>query len=191
MDLKSLEKAVSASRWLMVVLLILLPLIYFLWFYLINSQSLSVDPSIWGAFGDYVGGILNPIVALFAFYWLTKSVLIQKEELHETRKALEESSASQKEQAESAKISSEIQTINIKLAMINTKLSAKYDYKTSVMTNGMSGGHFNLVLTHEGHAANVREVLGTLNDEIRNLEAVQEKLLHEVDILIKKHNKVL
>lgn len=35
----------------------------------------------WGAFGDYIGGLMNPLVAFAAFYWLTQSVKLQKAEL--------------------------------------------------------------------------------------------------------------
>ncbi|MEG8241300.1 hypothetical protein MKR66_16250 [Acinetobacter baumannii] len=42
----------------------------------------------WGTVGDFFGGILNPIFALFAFYWLTYSVRLQIKELAETRNEL-------------------------------------------------------------------------------------------------------
>lgn len=61
------------------------------------------DQASWGQFGDYVGGILNPIIAAFAFYWLTQSVKIQSVELTATRLALNESSRAQAEQAKTAK----------------------------------------------------------------------------------------
>ncbi|QHE86507.1 hypothetical protein [Hydrogenophaga sp. BPS33] len=49
---------------------------------------LSKDPGKWGSFGDYVGGLLNPIVALAALGLLAYSVRIQRQELAATRKAL-------------------------------------------------------------------------------------------------------
>jgi len=52
----------------------------------------------WGQFGDYVGGILNPIVAFAAFYLLSISIRIQQKELKETKIAIEESSIAQQEQ---------------------------------------------------------------------------------------------
>ncbi|MGX9416571.1 putative phage abortive infection protein [Vibrio sp. WJH972] len=61
---------------------------FIFWFWVINKQELSVDSTVWGAFGDFVGGILNPVIAFLAFYWLTRSVLIQKKELSETQKVL-------------------------------------------------------------------------------------------------------
>jgi hypothetical protein len=71
------------------------------WIALVAAASLSVayalrlyagqsdDLSSWGQFGDYIGGLLNPLVATFALVALVISVRIQKTELTETRTALE------------------------------------------------------------------------------------------------------
>jgi len=60
--------------------------------------SISTDPSYWGAFGDYVGGILNPLFGIFTLIGLALSIYlqneileVQKEELANTRKELERS----------------------------------------------------------------------------------------------------
>lgn len=49
----------------------------------------------WGQLGDFIGGILNPIVAGAALFWLTQSVRLQKEELAETRAELARSTEAQ------------------------------------------------------------------------------------------------
>jgi len=54
---------------------------YVSWFYFMNDASLSLNSGDWGAFGDLIGGILNPIVAFSALCWLIISVKTQKEEL--------------------------------------------------------------------------------------------------------------
>ncbi len=41
-------------------------------------QNLSKDTGNWGTFGDYVGGILNPVIAAFAFYLIAKTYELQK-----------------------------------------------------------------------------------------------------------------
>jgi hypothetical protein len=74
------------------------PTVYFVWFFIINEMELSIDPSYWGTFGDFFGGILNPIIAFCAFFWLAKSIRIQKQELEETRETLKESGKTQKKQ---------------------------------------------------------------------------------------------
>lgn len=53
----------------------------------------------WGAFGDFIGGILNPLVAFFALYWLTRSIKIQREELSATKAELAQAKLAQQDQA--------------------------------------------------------------------------------------------
>ena len=64
-----------------------------------NYRPWSVDPATWGAFGDFIGGILNPFVAGCALYWLTRSIRIQRAELVATKKELAESRLAQQNQA--------------------------------------------------------------------------------------------
>ena len=99
MSSKSLESRINIAKNVAITLIVAIPAIYFVWFFVVNNQTLSIDSSIWGTFGDFVGGILNPIIALFAFYWLTQSVIIQKKELSETQNVLRETEKVQKEQA--------------------------------------------------------------------------------------------
>lgn len=42
--------------------------------------ELSIDNGDWGTFGDYIGGILNPIVSAFALYLAAKAYESQKGE---------------------------------------------------------------------------------------------------------------
>lgn len=68
-------------------------------FYLYKfHHGLSNDNGDWGTFGDYVGGILNPVIAGFAFYLIAKTYELQKTELEATRSLLEVSTKVQKEQ---------------------------------------------------------------------------------------------
>lgn len=60
--------------------------------------SIGTDPSYWGAFGDFVGGILNPLFGILTLIGLALTISLQKEilevqkqELADTRKELERS----------------------------------------------------------------------------------------------------
>lgn len=58
-------------------------------FYFANFHNgLSKTNADWGAFGDYVGGILNPVIAAFAFYLIAKTYELQKRELKLSTDAL-------------------------------------------------------------------------------------------------------
>lgn len=99
---ETLAKAINRSYKFVNASVVLAIGTYLFWFWLSKDRGISGNPDAWGQFGDYLGGVLNPLVAYFAFYWLTKSVSLQKEELAETRKALEDSSKSQEIQANAA-----------------------------------------------------------------------------------------
>jgi len=99
LEISDLAKSIKRAKILAFSLIALIPTVYLIWFYFVNNIPLSTDSSIWGTFGDFIGGILNPLIALLAFYWLTQSVLIQKTELSETQKVLRETEKAQKEQA--------------------------------------------------------------------------------------------
>ena len=99
MNTKDLQKAISRSRWFVAIIFGFTIGAYAVWFFVMQEQEISSNSSDWGAFGDFIGGLLNPLVAFSAFYWLTVSVLIQKQELSETRVALVESSIALKEQS--------------------------------------------------------------------------------------------
>lgn len=99
MEVENIETSIKKSRLFMAIIFITTIGSYAGWFYFKHDTQISINSSSWGAFGDFVGGILNPLVAFSAFYWLTVSILIQKEELSKTTKALIEASKAQQEQA--------------------------------------------------------------------------------------------
>ena len=55
-----------------------------------RELSANANPAAWGAFGDYMGGLLNPLISLFTLIVAMKVWGLQKTELLETRKAVEE-----------------------------------------------------------------------------------------------------
>lgn len=60
--------------------------------YVLTFRELSpnANPAAWGAFGDYMGGLLNPLISLFTLIVAMKVWGLQKTELLETRKAIKE-----------------------------------------------------------------------------------------------------
>lgn len=73
-DLEKIDQDISLHR-----ILVFLIIIVVLFFYLIMLDRIKISSEVqnWGTIGDFFGGILNPIFALFAFYWLTYSVRLQ------------------------------------------------------------------------------------------------------------------
>lgn len=52
----------------------------------------------WGTLGDYFGGLLNPVIAGAALYFLIESYKLQKAELKAARELLNDSASAQKKQ---------------------------------------------------------------------------------------------
>lgn len=69
------------------VIMVLLLVAYGLTF---SQLPVNGNPSAWGTFGDYMGGLLNPIISLFTLIVAVRVWTLQKNELLETRKAVEE-----------------------------------------------------------------------------------------------------
>ncbi len=104
----------NITKWLTLVLIVITVIVFVLYFYIFNGQ-LSDKNEVWGAFGDYVGGILNPFIAAFAFFLIAKTYELQKKELEETRKLLQISSEDQRKQIKLAAITSHLNSVLMRI----------------------------------------------------------------------------
>lgn len=68
--------------------------------YAVTFHQLPINehPPAWGAFGDYLGGVLNPLVSAFTLLVAVKVWQLQKNELEETRRALSEQASTAERQ---------------------------------------------------------------------------------------------
>ena len=69
-----------------VITLMSIPVVIYAYHF--HDYILSNSPDRWGLLGDYVGGILNPIVAFAALVAVLYAIYLQRSELHETKIAL-------------------------------------------------------------------------------------------------------
>jgi len=53
--------------------------IYYTHFFINEKYILSSDPAVWGQFGDYIGGISNPLLSFLSIVLLVKSLTFQYE----------------------------------------------------------------------------------------------------------------
>lgn len=65
---------------------------------------LSIKTSTFGEWGDFFGGVLNPILTFIMFMGLLITIVLQQTELRESRAELKRSADSLKEQTENAKV---------------------------------------------------------------------------------------
>ncbi len=80
---------------ILIVLIISVIGFYIYHFYFKLSYSLSTEAGTWGTFGDYIGGLLNPIFAFASFMALLYTIKLQSEELKATREELARSAKAQ------------------------------------------------------------------------------------------------
>lgn len=86
------------------------------------GAGVSADPAAWGQAGDFFGGLLNPLFAFLAFYWLTRSVLLQKQELSETKEELRKSAESQRKQEENYSKTVVVSALGSYISSINDEI---------------------------------------------------------------------
>lgn len=66
-------------------------LVMALWMYFHHfNYSLSDEQAVWGAFGDFIGGILNPVLTFTTVYLLIKSLDSQSKTLEHSQSQLDE-----------------------------------------------------------------------------------------------------
>lgn len=129
-------------------------------FYSINIEgSLSTDTDDWGTFGDYVGGLANPVIALIVLYYVYRSFKIQKTELKETRKEFKKSRETQEKQTKFQSINNRAYLLQCKITWLNQNIKSTDD-----------------ILNRESDAF-IR-----LNEEFKDEENIDKRILILTDI---------
>lgn len=83
------NKKVDAFDVVFGIALVLIILVVSFYGWNFRGSSISDNVSNWGAFGDYVGGIVNPILAFFSFMALLITLDLQRKQLNKTEEQLE------------------------------------------------------------------------------------------------------
>lgn len=157
-------------------------LIYFLWFGVLTSSAISHETSKWGEFGDYIGGALNPVLALAAFFWLTKAVSYQKEELIEAAAALEDTSRSGRAQVE---VMANTAKQNAHTALLNSVISDIEQLRSDArfiagqLTIDRQGTSTIMIITPAGvemSSGNGREHLKKMQEQLQQLITERNRL---------------
>lgn len=114
-----------------------------------HSHEISDTPADWGALGDYIGGITNPLISTIALIYLAKAYYTQKAELAETRIALrdtakhsEDSARAQAKLVDSAIKQEMLTKKNLELKFLTTQLSL-HQNKIAFLHNELSNSTYN------------------------------------------------
>jgi hypothetical protein len=180
MDDTRLEQQIKWSKWILLAVIAITVGAYALRF---HSRLWSAEPDAWGQFGDYLGGVMNPLIAFGAFYWLATSVALQKAELSATRKALIDTQHAQEKQAEIAVIAAKIQTLNIRLSSVYSQLRSARDRQDMLTVKQATDGAFPTACDPNGEKRFVLQMLRSLKAQISQLEDVERNLIEQVEVL--------
>lgn len=152
-DLEKIDQDISLHR-----ILVFLIIIVVLFFYLIMLDRIKISSEVqnWGTIGDFFGGILNPIFALFAFYWLTYSVRLQIKELKETRNELKKAAKAQEDSArhqeeiarlEAENVKTQNNILNLNIQTLKEQKSAAIAQKEQIAIQNFESLFFQLLQT--------------------------------------------
>ncbi|MCH7333432.1 hypothetical protein [Acinetobacter modestus] len=61
---------------------------FLLFMYFTTFKYIANDTAAWGAFGDYIGGLLNPVFAFLSFSALIVTLLYQNKQLLQNQEIL-------------------------------------------------------------------------------------------------------
>lgn len=191
MELESIENRLRRSLKLTAAIALLGIASYFIWFGVVHRNPLSADTGTWGEFGDFIGGLMNPIVAGCALYWLAMSVRLQKQELAATREELEltrgelaTASAAQQEQARLAMLSTQISSLNLRLSAITSELThlrARLNYALQYMdTKGALQSVYDI---ENGGSIKASHLAHMLEEKIVVLAKNEKTILIELEMI--------
>lgn len=166
---KVIRNGVFIPAYILGAFAISIVLTYFQWFRAELNFPLSKDPAVWGQFGDFVGGVLNPICAYMAFVWLVRSYALQKTELVETRSALERGQAAQMLQAKTAYAAARIETVNIHMSAQNARADLERETLLNLKNIKSSGVR---AISREGVYYEVDALIESSAQSLRDIEAL-------------------
>lgn len=177
---EGLTTEVRQTRWIALGVTALALLAYFGQFWLHLGRSASPDPEQWGQFGDYIGGILNPVIALLAFYWLTRSVLLQKEEMQRTADALQDASMHQAHMAAHAERAARINALAALLASAEASVASLrtriMGFDQDMVTHGKSATEHGELVTGRQATQYRHDLAGRLYDRMAERDKVADTL---------------
>lgn len=107
------ENGINTFVGLFILVVIIILSIIGLYYFNFKEHPISNNPLDWGPFGDFFGGVLNPILGFFSFLALLYTIHIQQQELRLTRRELKRSVEAQKQTAEFTKAQSVVSSQQI------------------------------------------------------------------------------
>lgn len=98
-DIGELSKTIHVALIIIIILAVLAGIIVLSFYFYNFTGGLSDEQANWGAFGDYIGGALNPIFSFFALIAILLTIVVQSRELNLSTIELTKSAEALKEQS--------------------------------------------------------------------------------------------
>jgi uncharacterized membrane protein len=86
-----LERLLSAAAPAFVSVVVLAVVAIAAYVFKFHENGWALDPAVWGQFGDYFGGLINPVVGIVTVYLVLLSIAIQRKELQSSLHELKQS----------------------------------------------------------------------------------------------------
>ncbi|MFM2050823.1 MAG: hypothetical protein RL682_1314 [Pseudomonadota bacterium] len=179
-EMDDLEKAANLSFAGVGVLGFLVVFAYFVKF---SGFGFSNNQADWGTLGDYIGGVLNPTISVVTLYWLTRSIILQRRELQESREALRDTAYSQSKQAASSEIAAKFQLLSIELEIISSELASELSYQMqicSIMNNDSSGRE---IYDRAGILRSFKDISLEVQKEVSRLSEKRKRVFNAVRVI--------
>ncbi|WP_417463564.1 hypothetical protein [Kordiimonas sp.] len=160
-----------------VAILVLCLLAYFIWFYFVHQQMLSPNANTWGTFGDFIGGIANPLIALFTLNFVIRAYNLQSLELVETRVALEESSREQSLNRQITALNAMMSVELANLEHVRQRKSGREAYRLFLCERGarkQAGYNFEGKMLDAG---GIRDLVSELSSQIESLGKMENQII--------------
>lgn len=176
-QMEDLERKVRTWKWWVAGFAVCLVATYLIYFGVHLGQSAATEASTWGTFGDFVGGLMNPVVAFAAFFWLTESVKIQKTELAETRRELAEATQAQVALVANGRVSVRLAALT---ALVNTESNAINNLDNSI--NSLKAGQTDTPASSREyiHQEALKSKIANLERDRRERERVRQPYMDEM-----------
>lgn len=184
MELITLERSINRTKIVAVSAFFLVPLSYFLWFWVVKGQPLSPSAGDWGTFGDFIGGLLNPLIAFFAFYWLTQSIKLQKRELGETKDALIKSSDAQNKQVQNQVLANKLLLLDSKIRSCISDIEFLYSEVQSL------SGDTNTKIGFDGQVVAPSKRIPVIQQKINSLKSKRDEYHAQMDFVLEEMERI-
>ena len=182
MDIDAIDRRLKISLMVLGVVAVVAIGFYVLWFGWHLDRDIAIQPESFGQFGDYIGGLLNPLVAAYALYWLTASVRLQKAELAEARDILGKTLFTQREQAELTLKANRMGLMTAELNALTDELNNRRQLR-NIWIQTVASNAAAQVIDEDGNSVMAYDALKKEAKKIKELEQLQATLMSALNAL--------